>query len=82
MLKDEGRNLYHDVEGLWQNLPPQEGDYRARDCQWWDSEGLLSWPQAAVPLRAVRSIETWQHNDFSANGKSGVNCLSQPWGPL
>ena len=34
--------------------------YRSRDCQWWDNDGLLSWPQVAVPLPVVRSLETWQ----------------------
>ncbi|MFQ5927892.1 MAG: transposase [Terriglobia bacterium] len=60
VLKDERRNLYQDVEGLWRTLSPQAGHYRSRDCQWWDNEGLLSWPQVSAPLRVVRSFETWQ----------------------
>ena len=59
-LKDERRNLYQDVPGWWRTLSPQTGVYRLRDCQWWDNDGLLSWPQVAVPLPVVRSLETWQ----------------------
>lgn len=60
VLKDERRNLYQDVAGLWRSLSPQRGRYRSRDCQWWDHEGLLSWPQVNHPLRVVRSVETWR----------------------
>lgn len=60
VLKDERRNLYQDVAGLWRSLSPQPGQYRSRDCQWWDHEGLLSWPQVNHPLRVVRSVETWR----------------------
>ena len=60
VLKDERRNLYQDVAGLWRSVPAQPGRYRSRDCQWWDNEGLLSWPQVQQPLRVVRSVETWQ----------------------
>ena len=45
VLKDERRNLYQDVQGLWPTTAPQRGDYQGRDCQWWDHEGLVSWPQ-------------------------------------
>ena len=38
-------------------------------------------PAAASPARAIVHPAGWQDNDFSANGKSGVNCLSHPWGP-
>ena len=60
VLKDERRHLFQDVQGLWRTQPPQAGEYRSRDCQWWDHEGLLSWPQVAQPLRVVRSVETWR----------------------
>lgn len=60
VLQDERRNLYQDVAGLWRSVPAQPGRYRSRDCQWWDNEGLLSWPQVHQPLRVVRSVETWQ----------------------
>ncbi len=45
VLKDERRNLYQDVQGLWPTTAPQRGDYQGRDCQWWDHEGLVSWPR-------------------------------------
>ena len=60
VLKDERRNLYQDVQGLWPTTAPQRGDYQGRDCQWWDHEGLVSWPQVQQPLRVVRSVESWQ----------------------
>lgn len=60
VLKDERRHLYQDVQGLWRTLAPQAGQYRSRHCQWWDHEGLLSWPQVEQPLRVVRSIESWR----------------------
>ena len=59
VLKDERRNLYQDAAGLWRSVPAQPGCYLSRDCQWWDNEGLLSWPQLHQPLRVVRSVETW-----------------------
>ncbi len=60
VLKDERRNLYQDVQGLWPTTAPQRGDYQGRDCQWWDHEDLVSWPQVQQPLRVVRSVESWQ----------------------
>jgi len=59
VLKDDRRNLYQDAAGLWRGTAGQPGRYRLRDCQWWDNEGLLSWPQVGQPLRVVRSVETW-----------------------
>jgi len=40
-------------------MTPQQGQYRSRDCLWWDVSDLLSWPQVRVPLRVVRSQETY-----------------------
>ena len=59
VLKDERRNLYHDVAGLFAHISPQRGERRGRDCQWWDFQDLVSWPQVKVPLRVVRSLETY-----------------------
>lgn len=59
VLKDERRNLYQDVQGLFQLVPPQPGRYRQRECRWWDFADLVSWPQVKVPLRVVRSLETY-----------------------
>jgi len=58
VLKDERRNLYQDVVGLFAHVPPQRGERRSRDCQWWDFPDLVSWPQVKTPLRVVRSLET------------------------
>lgn len=59
VLKDERRNLYQDVAGLFAHVPPKRAKRRQRDCQWWDFPGLASWPQVKTPLRVVRSLETY-----------------------
>ena len=58
VLKDERRNLYQDVAGLFDQVLPQAGAYRSRACRWWDFPDLDSWPQVAAPVRVVRSLET------------------------
>jgi len=59
VLKDERRNLYQDAAGLFDALPPIQGTYRSRDCQWWDLGDLVSWPEVKVPVRVIRSVETY-----------------------
>ena len=59
VLKDQQRNLYQDATGLFTHLPPQTGKRCGRDCQWWDLSDLCSWPQVKVPVRVVRSVETY-----------------------
>jgi len=59
VLKEERRDLYQDVRGLWPVMTPQKGQYRSRECRWWDVPHLTSWPEVSVPLRVVRSEETW-----------------------
>src|SRR5258708_332566 len=58
-LKEERRNLYQDVAGLFDHVAPQPGSYRSRPCYWWDFPDLLSWPQVQAPVRVVRSLETY-----------------------
>jgi hypothetical protein len=59
VLKDERRNLYQDVQGPFQLVQPHQGRYRSRQCLWWDLADLVSWPQVKVPLRVIRSLETY-----------------------
>jgi hypothetical protein len=59
VLKDEGRNVYQDAAGLWQQEEPQKGQYRSRSCLWWDFTDLLSWPEVKGSVRVVRSDESW-----------------------
>jgi hypothetical protein len=59
VLKDDRRNIYQDVAGLLNLVTPVPGQYRGRDCSWWDFQGLLSWPEVNAPLRVVRSEETY-----------------------
>lgn len=60
VLKQERRDLYQDVLGILPLVAPQKGQYRSRDCLWWDVSNLTSWPQASLPLRVVRSEETYE----------------------
>lgn len=59
VLKEERRDLYQDVRGLWPLVVPQKGEYRSRDCLWWDIPHLTSWRGVSAPLRVVRSEETY-----------------------
>ena len=59
VLKDDRRNLYQDVAGLFVRIAPKSGSYRSRQCSWWDFPDLVSWPQVNAPVRVVRSLETY-----------------------
>jgi hypothetical protein len=59
VLKDERRDWYQDVTGLFHHVAPQPGRYRSRQCSWWDFPDLLSWPQVHTPVRVIRSLETY-----------------------
>ena len=58
VLKDERRDLYQDAAGLFDQLAPQPGGYRGRQCWWWDFPDLRSWPQGHGSVRVIRSLET------------------------
>ena len=60
VLKQERRNLYQDVAGLFDHVAPQPGSYRSRQCRWWDFSDLSSWLQVQAPVRVVRSLETYK----------------------
>ena len=59
VLKDERRNLYQDALGLLDLVRPVQGTFRSRDCLWWDLCDLGSWPEVKVPVRVIRSLETY-----------------------
>ena len=59
VLKDERRNLFQDAARQFDFVPPVQGTFRSRDCLWWDLPGLLSWPEVNVPVRVIRSLETY-----------------------
>jgi hypothetical protein len=59
VLKDERRNLYQDATGLFNAEQPVKGTFRARECQWWDLCDLTLWPEVNVPVRVIRSLETY-----------------------
>jgi hypothetical protein len=58
VLKDERRNLFQDVAGLFDYVPPQLGSHGSRQCLWWDFPDRTSCPQVYAPVRVVRSLET------------------------
>ena len=58
VLKNDRRNLYQDVGGLFALVPGQAGSFRSRKCLWWDFPDLHSWPQVNIPVRVIRSLET------------------------
>jgi hypothetical protein len=60
VLKQERRDLYQDVLRMLPLVASQKGQYRSRNCLWWDVSDLTSWSQVSVPLRVVRSEETYQ----------------------
>jgi hypothetical protein len=59
VLKDERRNLYQDAAGMFLSVPPTKGTFGSRDCLWWDFPDLVSWPEVKVPVRVIRSLETY-----------------------
>lgn len=59
VLKDERRKLYQDAAGLFDSVPPVPGMFRSRACLWWDLCDLVSWPEVNVPVRVIRSLETY-----------------------
>lgn len=85
VLKDERRNLYQDAAGLFDAITPITGSYRSRQCQWWDFPDLLSWPEVKVPVRVVRSLETYsvrrqldKKKDILTSDWTWVTTLPQP----
>ena len=69
VLKDERRNLYQDAAWLFEFVAPVQGTFRSRHCLSWDLPDLASWPEVNVPVRVIRSLETYSvrrqfdHND-------------------
>lgn len=59
VLKDQRRDIYQDCLGLMPQMVPQTGQYRSRQCRWWDIADLRSWSEVKLPLRVVRSQETY-----------------------
>jgi hypothetical protein len=59
VLKDERRDIYQDSRALFELQAGQAARYRNRVCLWWDVSDLTSWTQVEIPLRAVRSLETY-----------------------
>jgi len=59
VLKDERRNLYQNAAGLFNSVQPVKGRFRSRDCLWRDFPDLVSWPEVNVPVRVIRSLETY-----------------------
>jgi hypothetical protein len=89
VLKDQRRNLYQDVAGLWDQVVPQPGSYRSRQCPCWDFPDLTSWPQVHVPVRVIRSLENYsirrqsdQQEDPQSSDWIWVTTLSAAQAPV
>ena len=48
------------AHGLFDHVAPEPRSYRSRACNWWDFADLLTWPRVRVPVRVVRSQETYR----------------------
>lgn len=59
VFKDNTRDLYRDVLALCALQAPEPGEYRGRQCKWWDINDLTSWPQVTPSIRLVRSRENY-----------------------
>ncbi len=59
VFKDDRRDLYRDALALCALQGSEAGQYRGRQCKWWDVKDLTSWPQVTPPIRMVRSRETY-----------------------
>lgn len=59
VLKHERRDIYQDALALCELEPAVAACYRQRQCLWWDVQQLTSWPQVQMPMRVVRSVETY-----------------------
>jgi hypothetical protein len=78
VLKDERRDLYKDALGLFARQKPKTGNYRSRNCQWWDEQDLTSWPQVMTPMRVVRSRETYSENSQTTKVSEWVWATTLP----
>lgn len=59
VFKDDRRDLYRDALALCALQGSEVGQYRGRQCKWWDVKDLTSWPQVTPPICMVRSRETY-----------------------
>ena len=59
VLKQGRRDLWQDAHSLWEQAAPQPVLRGSRRCEGWDLTGFTTWPQCRVPVRVVRSCETW-----------------------
>ena len=59
VLKDDRRHLYQDAAALLAGVPSKAGFYRNRPCLWRDFPDLLTWPRVNIPVRVIRSLETY-----------------------
>jgi hypothetical protein len=62
VLKDEKRDLLKDARGLFAAEPSKTVWRGKTRCQVWDIGDFKSWPQAGMPVRVIRSVETTTHD--------------------
>jgi hypothetical protein len=59
VLKDNRADLLTDARSLFEQAAPALLARGKRQCQCWDIEGFTSWPGVQVPVRVVRSLESY-----------------------
>jgi len=59
VLKQEKRELYQDALAAMADQEPVRGEFRGRDCRWWDVGHLALPLEHDVPVRVIRSEEHW-----------------------
>ena len=68
VLKDEGRVLFQDAQGVFSLTAPQVWEEANRKIQAWDAEGFTSAEGIEVPLRVLRTEEVITRRHRQGNG--------------
>ena len=59
VFKQEQRELYQDALAAMADQEPVRGEFRGRDCRWWEVGNLALPLEHDVPVRVIRSEEHW-----------------------
>jgi hypothetical protein len=68
VLKDEGRVLFQDAQGVFSLTTPQVWEEGNQKIQAWDAEGFTSAEGIEVPLRVLRTEEVITHRHRRGKG--------------
>jgi hypothetical protein len=59
VFKQEQRELYQEALAAIADQEPALGEFRGRDCRWWDVGDLRLPLEHDIPVRVIRSEERW-----------------------